>query len=84
MFSMYFSGLPRLCIEVLHNSKEEMDAAQSKSICQLVLDWIHAQWLEDQNLTLETLAGKKHLLYVGKNNTMQGLQESQPTTAQTG
>lgn len=66
-----FLGLPRLCIEVLHGSKEEMDAAQSKSICQLVLDWIHSQWLEDQKLSLETLAGKKHLLYLGKNNTMQ-------------
>ena len=37
-------SLPRLEVEVLHSCREEIQASQSKSLCKLVLDWVHAQW----------------------------------------
>merc|ERR1711962_736040 len=50
-------ALPRICMEVLHLSKEERDAVQHpRPLCELALDWTRNQWLEDDTLTLEMLA----------------------------
>ena len=58
-------ALPRICMEVLHLSKEERDAVQHpRPLCELALDWTRNQWLEDDSLTLERLAKKRHLLYM--------------------
>ena len=50
-------AMDRVCVEVLHATKEEIEMAQAKSLAQLVLDWIHGQWLEDEKLTLDALKG---------------------------
>lgn len=49
--------------------------AQNQSVCQLVLDWIHRQWLDDEKLTLDQLKSKKHLLYMGKNNSLEDCED---------
>merc|ERR1712223_602527 len=58
-------ALPRICMEVLHLSKEERDAAlHPRPLCELALDWARNQWLDDETLTLDRLAKKRHLLYM--------------------
>ena len=49
-------SLPRIRIEILHLSKEEKEQALAKPLCELALDWIRSQWLEDESLNLETLS----------------------------
>ncbi len=55
-------------------------------LSQLVLDWIHAQWLEDEKLTLDMLGAKKHLLYSPtdskKLSDCQGVQEGSETDSE--
>ena len=49
-------SLPRIRIEILHLSKEEKEQALAKPLCELALDWIRSQWLEDESLNLDTLS----------------------------
>ena len=39
-----------------HPAKEEKEQALAKPLCELALDWIRSQWLEDENLNLDTLS----------------------------
>ncbi len=75
------ASVDRVCVEVLHGSREELELAQSRSLSQLVLDWIHGQWLEDERLTLEAIKDKKHLLFLDKDNSLedcQAIEEGSP------
>lgn len=74
-------SLDRICVEVLHSSKEEHDLAQPEPISRMVLDWIHDLWLEDDKLTLSHLKEKKHLLYMAKDNTLQDCEEIEEGSA---
>jgi len=64
-------SLPRIKIEILHLSKEEKEQALAKPLCELALDWIRGQWLEDENLDLETLSERRNLLFVAGDHTLQ-------------
>ncbi|XP_059092667.1 influenza virus NS1A-binding protein homolog isoform X2 [Tigriopus californicus] len=78
-------ALPRICIEVLHNTKVDIEAAKSEPLCQLALDWIHIQWLEDEKLTLDSMTTKRHLLYVGRENKLEdckGIEEGSPNDSE--
>ena len=48
-------GLPRVCLEILHLSKEEKEQALARPLCELALDWLRGQWSEDESLTIDTL-----------------------------
>ncbi len=75
------ASMDKICVEVLHGSKEEMELAQDRSLCQLVLDWIHGQWLEDERLSLQALKGKKHLLFLDKGNSLEDCQSIEEGSA---
>ena len=38
--------------------REERDAVQPRPLCELVLDWAHQKWLDDDSVEI----GKKHAL----------------------
>lgn len=66
-----FLALPRFCVEVLHSSKDEIDAVQPQPLCQLVLEWAHRKWLDDKNVDVDTcFVQKSTLLIMNKNNTL--------------
>ena len=48
-------ALPRICLEILHLSKEEKEMAVARPLCELVLNWTREQWLEDETFTVESL-----------------------------
>ena len=73
--------IDRVCVEVLHASRQELDCASARALCQLVLDWIHSQWLEDERLTLDALKSKNHLLYLGSDNTLEDCEEIEEGSA---
>eukprot|EP00096_Caligus_rogercresseyi_P001144 TRINITY_DN1179_c0_g1_i1.p1 TRINITY_DN1179_c0_g1~~TRINITY_DN1179_c0_g1_i1.p1 ORF type:complete len:564 (+),score=160.24 TRINITY_DN1179_c0_g1_i1:20-1711(+) len=64
-------ALPRICLEILHNSKEALESILVPNLCQLCLIWIHQQWNEDENLTIEDLTSKGYLLFIAEDNTLQ-------------
>uniref|UniRef100_A0A0K2TN40 BTB domain-containing protein n=1 Tax=Lepeophtheirus salmonis TaxID=72036 RepID=A0A0K2TN40_LEPSM len=64
-------SLPRICLEILHNSKEGLESALVPNLCQLCLIWIHQQWNEDECLTIEDLTSKDYLLFIAEDNTLQ-------------
>jgi len=64
-------SLPRIRIEILHLSKEEKDQALARPLCELALDWIRSQWIEDEKLDLETLSQRRNLLFVAGDHTLQ-------------
>ena len=74
-------GVDRLRVEVLHGSREELELTRPGSLCQLVLDWIHGQWLEDEQLSLQALKAKKHLLFLDKDNWLEDCQSIEEGSA---
>ena len=48
-------SLPRICLEILHLTKEEKEMAIARPLCELVLDWIREQWLDDETFAVEHL-----------------------------
>lgn len=57
-------------IEILNQSRQEMDLVNHASLCRLVLDWIHRQ-LNDETLNINTLNERTHMLYLGIDNFLQ-------------
>ena len=51
-------------------TRDELDALASapSRLSRRVLDWLHAQWLEDDRLTLDDLRARKHLLYLSPDD----------------
>jgi influenza virus NS1A-binding protein len=71
-----FLSLPRFCVEVLHSCKEEIDAAQPKPLCELVLDWSHRKWLDDSSLQIdEAFLQRSPLLIMSKDHSLQDCME---------
>ena len=66
-----FLALPRFCIEVLHSSKEERDAVQPKPLCELVVDWAHKKFLDDNSVEIdEAFLQQSTLLIMSKDNSL--------------
>jgi len=78
-----FLALPRFCVEVLHTSREERDAVQPRPLCELVLDWAHQKWLDDDSVEIdETFMEKSTLLIMSKNNSLKDCKEVEEGSAQ--
>ena len=78
-----FLALPRFCAEVLHSSKEERDAVQPKPLCELVLDWAHQKWLDDDSIEIdEAFMQKSTLLIMSKDNSLKDCKEVEDGSAQ--
>jgi hypothetical protein len=75
--SRQMRSLPRVRAEVLYASRGEMESAQASSLCQLALDWVRSRWTEDEELTLAQLTDKTHMLYLGKDNSLQDCEHIQ-------
>ncbi len=69
------TALDKVKVEVLHASREELEAARARSVAQLVLDWIRAQWMGDERLTMDMLRDKAHMLFLSKDNTLEDCEE---------
>lgn len=65
-----FLQLPCVQIDVLYQTKQEMNLVTHGSLCRLVLDWIKRQ-LTDENLTYNQLMERSHLLYLALDNSLQ-------------
>lgn len=65
-------ALPCIQIEVLNQTRQEMSLMTCDSICLLVLDWIKRS---SEDLSLETLTEKTHLLYLALDNSLQDCTE---------
>ena len=69
-------ALPRFCVEVLQSSKEEVDAVRPQPLCELVLEWAHRKWLDDNTVEVgSTFVEKSTLLIMSKDNTLQDCTE---------
>jgi len=64
------ASLERIRVEVLHARREELEMTQARSLSQLVLDWVHREWLEDDRLTLDALKAKTHLLFLSSDHAL--------------
>ena len=75
-------SLQRIVVEILHERKEDMESMPSACLSQLTLDWIHSQWLEDDQMKLRDLVEKKHLLRMGEDNALEDCGKSQEILAE--
>ncbi|XP_069678685.1 influenza virus NS1A-binding protein homolog A-like isoform X2 [Periplaneta americana] len=64
-------SLPCVRIEVLNQTRQEMSLVVGESVCQLVLEWIKRQSDDDDNVNMDQLTGKTHLLYLAMDNSLQ-------------
>lgn len=65
-----FLQLSCATIDVLYQTKQEMSVVAHHSLCRLVLDWIKRQ-VCDENLTMNQLLERGHLLYLALDNSLQ-------------
>lgn len=77
-----FLALPRFCVEVLHVSKEERDAAQARPLCELVLDWAHRKWQDDDSVDIEEcFLLKSSLLIMSKDHSLKDCKDVEEGSA---
>lgn len=62
--------MPCIQIEVLYQTKQEMTIVSHNSIARLVLDWMKRQ-LNTEELTMDNLMERSHLLYLAMDNSLQ-------------
>ncbi|KAK7866963.1 hypothetical protein R5R35_014736 [Gryllus longicercus] len=62
-------------VEVLNQTRQEMSLVVGDSISRLALDWMKRQFADDDNLQLDKLTEKTHLLYLAMDNSLQDCTE---------
>lgn len=65
-----FLALPRVCVEILHPSKEERDTVQARPLCELVLEWAHHKWQDDDAVQVDTFLAKSSLLIMSSDHSL--------------
>ncbi|XP_039297787.1 influenza virus NS1A-binding protein-like [Nilaparvata lugens] len=65
-------NLPCVRVEVLNQTREEMSLVSPESLACLVLDWMKRS---DDDLTIDALIDKTHLLYLALDNSLKDCSE---------
>ncbi|XP_064119983.1 influenza virus NS1A-binding protein homolog B-like [Macrobrachium nipponense] len=61
-------GVPKLQVSVIHITQDEANIT-GRALCNLVLEWLKKQVIEE-DLQLELLKEKKHMLYLNMDNSL--------------
>ncbi|XP_063590001.1 influenza virus NS1A-binding protein homolog B-like [Penaeus indicus] len=68
-------GVPKLQVTVIHKTQDEA-AITGRALCNLVLEWLKKQ-LAEEEIQLDLLKEKKHMLYLNMDNSLHDCTEIQ-------
>lgn len=68
-------GVPKLQVTVIHQTQDEA-AITGRALCNLVLEWLKKQ-LAEEEIQLDLLKEKKHMLYLNMDNSLHDCTEIQ-------
>lgn len=63
-------SLPLVQIELLQSSNKEIEATNTKHLCNMVLDWIKQMFETGENFSITRLSEKVHMLYLNLDHTL--------------